>query len=676
MSEPLPSPNRDGSIGRLGRYALLQSLAKGGMAQVYVAQKDGAREVCVLKQLLLELEEHEIAGKRFHREAHVASFLNHPNIARIMDAGFEDDTFCIAFEFIAGKDGESMMHRLLSEGRMLPYEVSIAFGLGVLQGLAYAHEAKDPEGRKLGLVHRDLSPRNMMLSYSGDVKIIDFGLAHGRMGDFKTAPGMVLGTLRYVSPEQALTDPIDRRSDLYSLSVVLQEMLTGRWVVQPGKPFEVLKSVISDVPPTVTELNPHLPAALGPVIAKGMAKAPEDRWQTAGEYLEALKNAAGQLAKTEKTVLGDFVSELFPEDTRRARALVELGQRRFEARMRGPSLAVVRPTDLSDPEASDGLTRTGYMDQTALAEVGLVEPMEYTRTAGVGDQTRLSPQDLTLIAPRYPGDAAETLTAIREFSDPEPQDLTSTAVPTVVAQEDGQTFVLDRTLANPAVQVRYRTVLGQPDATIPARRSSAATYVVVAVASGLTLAVLGLGLTWLRGASEPEAVVTPVLEPRKEPRPSVILGVEPEPPTLAARSAPEPPAEPTPTEAEPTPRPAARASSPVKAAPAPAKAPASASKAKPSESAPAAQKQASDGGASRLQRMIDKADLNDKGEPTREAAVAILEALKEAARSNLPADRASVVEHSAAAAIQFGTPSRRRLAGLVRQYQEELQKHR
>lgn len=669
MSEALRTANRDGSIGRLGRYALLQNLAKGGMAQVFIAQKDGASEICVLKQLLLELEEHEIAGKRFHREAHVASFLNHRNIARILDAGLEDNTFCIAFEYIAGKDGESMMHRLLSQGRMLPYEVSIAFGLGVLQGLSYAHEAKDPEGRRLGLVHRDLSPRNMMLGFNGDVKIIDFGLAHGQMGDFKTAPGMVLGTLRYVSPEQALTDPIDRRSDLYSLSVVLHEMLTGRWVVQPGKPFEVLKSVISDVPPLVNELNPHLPAALGPVIAKGMAKAPEERWQSAGEFLDALRDAAGALAHTDKATLGDFITELFPEESARATGLVELGRHRFETRMRGASLAPVRPVDLSNPEDTDSRTRTGYMETTRLAEVDLVEPMELTRTAGMEDQTRVVPSDLTLIAPQYPGDAAETLTAIREFSEPEPMDGTNTAVPTVIARDDGQTFVHDRTLANPAVYRGVKISERRDGSTVRAPPRNRATQAALALAGVLVLSVAVLGYMAM---SEGSGSITAVIEPVKERRPSAVPGPEKAspPPPIATRAPAPAEVEPPPPVEKPPPDPASarntgRSSTGVRTTPTPPPA-----RAKAPE--PAAPKKVTDGGVGELRRLLSGAELDAEGRPTRAVAERVLDELRAAARKNLPAKESLAISNDADRMLGFTTPTRNQLLGLLTRYERSL----
>ncbi len=337
------------------------------MAQVYLAQKDGSPDICVLKQLLGELAGHATAGKRFYREAHVASYLSHPNIARTIDAGFEDDAFCIAMEFISGRDVESMMHLLMRQGRMLPYEVSLAVTLGVLDGLAYAHDALDPEGNRLEVVHRDLSPRNIMLSFDGEVKIIDFGLARGRVDDFKTAPGMILGTLRYVSPEQAVADPIDRRSDLYSIAVVLYEMLTGRPLVSDGKPLEVLTEVVNRVPSLLSEMNPHLPIELDDVLAKALEKAPADRWQDAKAFADALRTAAGPLAQAPQESLGQFARSLFPKEQARAEHVIALGRLRYESLQRGDdedvammTRAGVLPSDLESTDDLGSQTKTGY----------------------------------------------------------------------------------------------------------------------------------------------------------------------------------------------------------------------------------------------------------------------------------------------------------------------------
>lgn len=373
-----------GGVRRLGRYTILEALAKGGMAQVFIAQKDNAPEICVLKQLLGELETHATAGKRFYREAHVASYLDHPRIARTIDAGFEDGAFCIAMEFIAGRDVESLMHLLMRQGRMLPYELSLAVALGVLEGLEYAHEAKDPSGVPLDLVHRDLSPRNVMLSFDGEVKIIDFGLARGKVDDFKTAPGMILGTLRYVSPEQAVADPVDARSDLYSIAVVLYEMLSGRPLVRDGKALDVLTDVVQRIPEPITVRNPHLPASLDPVLARALAKDPNERYQTARELRRALETAAGSLARTPKGSIGEFVTSLFPQERDKALARLELGRRRHAELSGGRGASQIGQQTLAGElellsEDAGSRTRTGFMDAGALSDAHASE----TRTGWV-----------------------------------------------------------------------------------------------------------------------------------------------------------------------------------------------------------------------------------------------------------------------------------------------------
>jgi len=418
-----PSPPPEGALRRLGRYAILEDLAKGGMAQVFIAQKDNAPEICVLKQLLGELETHATAGKRFYREAHVASYLTHRRIARTIDAGFEDGTFCIAMEFIAGRDVESMMHLLMRQGRMLPYELSLSVAIGVLEGLEYAHDALDPDGAPLDIVHRDLSPRNVMLSFDGEVKVIDFGLARGKVDDFKTAPGMILGTLRYVSPEQAVADPIDRRSDLYSITVVLYEMLTGRPLVRDGKALDVLTDVVQRVPESLSVRNPHLPVALDPVIAKALHKRPEDRYQTAKELRLAIEEAAGDLARIPRAAVGEFVTGLFPKEKEKAHELIERGRRRHQELSRNKgvpdrnemTMAGVGPRDMTPPDDPRSRTRTGYhapdddpgsMTRTAWLSDGQVDPMGATRVSGYepsrGDPTSpvvMSPGDSTRVTP-------------------------------------------------------------------------------------------------------------------------------------------------------------------------------------------------------------------------------------------------------------------------------------
>jgi eukaryotic-like serine/threonine-protein kinase len=315
-----PSPSAD--VPKIARYEILSKLASGGMAEIFIAQRHGSDDICVIKQLHDHLAKDPVVANRFLREAQVAFYLDHPNIARIIDADFSGKNVYLAMEFIGGQDIESMMFKLMEQQKMLPPALSVTATRRVLEGLAYAHEHRGPDGRPLEIVHRDLSPRNVMITYAGDVKIIDFGLARTNLGEFRTAPGMVLGTLRYMSPEQAVAEPVDRRSDLYTWAVVLYEMLSGRPLVMGANAHEVLHAVVTQVPRPLSSLNPTLPKTLDPVLERGLAKDRRDRFPNAQEFLDALTEAAGGLDATEEQI-GAFVADLFPDDYVRAETLLE-----------------------------------------------------------------------------------------------------------------------------------------------------------------------------------------------------------------------------------------------------------------------------------------------------------------------------------------------------------------
>ncbi|MFO0722856.1 MAG: protein kinase [Myxococcota bacterium] len=319
-------PTTSGDPKRRGRYELLQLLAEGGMGQVHLARRDGSDGLCVLKTLRADVMGDDVSSKRFVREAQLAAYLAHPNIARLLDAGVEDGTFCIAFEYVAGKDIESMMHELRAQQKLLPYQVAVSAIIGILDGLDHAHNATGPTGQPLGVVHRDLSPRNMMLTFEGTAKVIDFGVARASLEDFKTAPGMVMGTFRYVSPEMARASPIDRRSDVYATGVVLYELLSGFEVVPHRQAaVEMLRAVVTDVPAPLAEVNKAIPIELSKVVMQAIEKSPAQRWQSAAEFRSAIVAAVPEWANTPRRVLAEFLRTWFKEDAARSAAIVELG---------------------------------------------------------------------------------------------------------------------------------------------------------------------------------------------------------------------------------------------------------------------------------------------------------------------------------------------------------------
>lgn len=412
-------------IPLLDRYAVLKKLAVGGMAEIFIAQRDGADDICVVKLLHEHLTRDATVSSRFLREAQVASLLQHQNIAHLTDAKRDPSGrfLYLAMEFIAGQDVEQMMFKLMEQKKMLPPELSITVTLDVLAGLHYAHDFCGPDGNHIAIVHRDLSPRNVMVTYDGQVKIIDFGLARTNLGEFRTMPGMVMGTLRYMSPEQAVADPVDRRSDIYSWAVVLYEMLSGRPLITgQGTAQDILHAVVTQVPPPLSTLNPSLPRGLDGVLERGLAKDRRDRWATADEFRSALIDAAGpQLAALDSErhgLIGRFISDLFREEHAKTLELVDEA-RRSRAAMVQSYGAPGESTRYGAPEATrygapGESTRYGAPDDT-----GYGAPGEVTRAGAPGEVTRAGmPGELTRAG--MPGELTRT---------GQPGELTRTGMP-------------------------------------------------------------------------------------------------------------------------------------------------------------------------------------------------------------------------------------------------------
>ncbi|MCC7385719.1 MAG: serine/threonine protein kinase [Deltaproteobacteria bacterium] len=337
---------------RIGRFEILGHFASGGTAELWVAIKDGSKDVCLLKQLSAEFAQHELAQRRLMREAQIAFRLDHPNVGRVLTAGVEGGRFCLSTDFIRGQSVAAILKTVVESGRgAVPAFVAIPIAIAVLDGLTYLHELREEDGRHLELVHRDLTPGNIMVGFDGRVRIIDFGTARARIDDFRTAPGVVLGTPEYMSPEQALGESVDRRSDLYSLGIVLHEMLTGKEMIRRGLNLvEVLQAVRSATPAPISSLNPTSPARLDPIIARALSKRPEERWQSAAEMKAALLGVAAEQAATPAEAVGRYLRELMPHEERRIDELLEGAHRSIAMRELGEGTVTQAATGGGDQE--------------------------------------------------------------------------------------------------------------------------------------------------------------------------------------------------------------------------------------------------------------------------------------------------------------------------------------
>ena len=269
---------------KIGRYRIVDELGRGAMGIVYKAEDPNLDRLVALKTIILpeDAEEHGEYRKRFFLEAKAAGKLNHPHIVTTFDCGELDGMAYLAMELLEGID---LRTRMTKQGVTALEAVELA--RQVAEGLGYAHER--------GVVHRDIKPGNIMLNGGGKAKIMDFGLARMRMADHKTSTGMVLGTPRYMSPEQISGQPVDQRSDIFSLGIVLYEMLTGTRLFS-GENIEQVQHSITQtdhLPPT--RVVPGLPAMIDFVVARALKKDPKVRYQDAYELASDLETCLAEL---------------------------------------------------------------------------------------------------------------------------------------------------------------------------------------------------------------------------------------------------------------------------------------------------------------------------------------------------------------------------------------------
>ncbi|MBM4780563.1 MAG: serine/threonine protein kinase [Archangiaceae bacterium] len=290
---------------RIGKYELLNPLGTGGMAQVMVARTvnpGGVSRLVALKRILPKLADDEVIVKQFLDEAKLGMRLNHPNLITIYDFGQGNGSYFIAMELVAGVDFDHVVywpHGPLPEG-LVSAVVSQA-----LEGLHHAHEAKGDDGLGMGLVHRDLSPHNLMVGFDGRVKVLDFGVAKMRNARTVTLPGIVKGKPLYMSPEQATAERIDRRSDLFSVGLILHEALTGTRAFDQHDDTKTMEAIVND--PLVRPQG--IPNHWWDIIEKALQKKPEDRYRNALEMAQAVRETVKPMKDHE---LGALVSSKFP----------------------------------------------------------------------------------------------------------------------------------------------------------------------------------------------------------------------------------------------------------------------------------------------------------------------------------------------------------------------------
>ncbi|HYO66579.1 MAG TPA: protein kinase [Archangium sp.] len=275
-----------------GKYQLLRKIASGGMGQVFLALERGAglERLVVLKLILPHLAEDEDFLAMFLEEARLVARLAHPNLITILELTEIDGRHCLAMEYVQGDDVRRLEKYARAQGKPLPVGLVLRIIAEAAAGLNYAHQARNPQGQPLHLVHRDVSPQNILVGFDGGVKVIDFGVAKAAGSASNTATGVLKGKYPYMSPEQANGQHVDARSDLFALGVVLWEMLTGRRLFKGESDLMTLRLVRDCLVPPPSQLNPKLPPGVDELVLRALAPTPEGRFPDCGAFRLAIEN--------------------------------------------------------------------------------------------------------------------------------------------------------------------------------------------------------------------------------------------------------------------------------------------------------------------------------------------------------------------------------------------------
>jgi TonB family protein len=278
---------------RFGQYEILERIASGGMAELYKARLSGVegfQKIVAIKKILPHLADNEEFIAMFANEAKLAAQLNHPHIVHIFDLGkIEGGGYFIAMEYVDGRDLRGLLHSAQEVGSPLPIPLAVYVASKVAAALDYAHRRRDPDGRDMNIVHRDVSPQNILISYEGDIKLCDFGIAKAASKASTTQSGALKGKVQYMSPEQAWGKPIDRRSDLFSLGAVLFEMLADQKLFRGDSDLTVLERVRAAEVVAPSSISPEVSPSLDAIVLKALAREPEERYANASDMLRDLE---------------------------------------------------------------------------------------------------------------------------------------------------------------------------------------------------------------------------------------------------------------------------------------------------------------------------------------------------------------------------------------------------
>ncbi|GEM_PF-3122947 len=327
------APHDQLQTGSLGKYQILTRLSVGGMAEIFLAigpGPNGLPRLVTVKRILPELREREEFVHMFLDEARISASLAHHNIAQVYELGHENDELFIAMEFIAGQSLASILRRCKRLNRPVPVGFTAMVGRDLCKALDAAHNFVQRDGTVAPIIHRDVSPTNVMVTYDGQVKVIDFGVAKAAGSLSRTATGNIKGSRGYMSPEQARGAPLDGRSDIFAAGIVLHELLTGRPLFLRDSELLTFRGVLRDEIPTAISLNPGVPRPLSEVVATALNRSVAARFPNAREMSRAISTAIPALISTQEEAAA-FMRGLFADELKQTEALLSSQRANLEA---------------------------------------------------------------------------------------------------------------------------------------------------------------------------------------------------------------------------------------------------------------------------------------------------------------------------------------------------------
>jgi serine/threonine-protein kinase len=293
VDHPASSERPQTFTSSIGMCEVVAQLARGGMAELLLArvvedEGDGGDQLVVLKRILPQFATNPRVVKLFLEEARLVAMLDHPHIVQMFDVGHVDGDFVLVMEYVHGKDVRSMIRRTAQRRQELPIGAAVEVARNIAGALHYAHERRAADDTPLEIIHRDVSPSNIVVAYDGAVKLVDFGIAKTASSSVETRTGVLEGKVQYMSPEQARGAAVDRRSDVFSLGIVLWEMITMRRLFQADNDLAAIQRILHANVPRPSTLRPECPPELDRITAKALASEADARYQTADELARDL----------------------------------------------------------------------------------------------------------------------------------------------------------------------------------------------------------------------------------------------------------------------------------------------------------------------------------------------------------------------------------------------------